>query len=53
MGRQTEFEEPTEMDIRNYFKYILVDGTKEEKRELIGCLKSKLEVKDKNIHLKV
>ncbi len=33
-----------EIDVSTYAKYILVDGSKEEKRELLGCLKTKLRV---------
>lgn len=37
------------VDIRNYAKYILTDGSREEKRELLSCLKTKLFLKDKTI----
>ena len=40
------------IDIRNYAKYILRDGKVEEKRELLGCLKSRLVVKDKELIIK-
>jgi hypothetical protein len=40
-----------EIDMRNYIKYILADGTKEEKRELLTSLKSKLTLKDKKLEL--
>ena len=42
-----------DIDIRNYAKYILQEGTDIEKRELLSCLKSKLEIKDKVVRLKV
>jgi DNA invertase Pin-like site-specific DNA recombinase len=35
-----------EIDVKTYAKYILQEGTKEEKRELIGCLKTKIVLKD-------
>ena len=38
-----------DIDIRNYAKFILKEGTNVEKRELLGCLKSKIELKDKKI----
>ncbi len=41
-----------DIDIRNYAKYILKDGQDIEKRELLGCLKSKIELKNKSIFLK-
>ena len=33
-----------EVDIRTYAKYILKSGTMEEKRELMGCFKSKFKI---------
>jgi hypothetical protein len=33
-----------EIDIRNYAKYILRDGSIWEKRELLSCLKSKVKI---------
>ena len=44
-------ERNTDIDIRNYAKYLLRDGTMLEKRELLGCFKSKLMLKDKKILL--
>ena len=41
----------TEIDIRNYAKYLLAEGTVYEKRELLSCLKSQLTLKDKKIIL--
>lgn len=40
-----------EVDVRNYTKYLLREGTLIEKRELLGCLQSKLFLKDKKITL--
>ncbi len=42
----------SDVDIRNYAKYVLVEGTREEKRELLICLKSQLTLKDGKIILK-
>lgn len=36
-----------DIDIRNYAKYILREGTIYEKRELLGCFKSRLILRDK------
>lgn len=36
-----------DIDIRNYAKYILKDGTDLEKRELLSCMKSKISLKNK------
>ena len=38
-----------DIDVRNYAKYLLKEGTLIEKRELLSCLKSKLILKDKKI----
>lgn len=40
-----------EIDIRNYAKYLLREGKDVEKRELLGCLKSKLLLQEKQITL--
>jgi hypothetical protein len=40
-----------DVDIRNYAKYLLKEGSIIEKRELLTCLKSKLTLKDKKIML--
>lgn len=42
-----------DIDIRNYAKYILKSGKDLEKRELLGCLKNKIILKNKNISLGV
>ena len=34
------------VDVRRYAKYILREGTKDEKHELLSCLKSKMILKD-------
>ncbi len=40
-----------DIDIRNYSKFILKDGSIEEKRELLTCFKSKIVLKEKCIYL--
>ena len=40
-----------DVDLRNYTKYILRDGSALEKRELLGCFKSKITLKNKEISL--
>lgn len=42
----------SQFDVRNYARYLLVEGTREEKRELLMCLKSELLLKDRKIVLK-
>lgn len=39
------------IDIRNYAKYVLREGMDIEKRELLGCLKGKITLKEKVISL--
>ena len=40
-----------DVDVRNYAKYLLKEGTLVEKRELLSCLESKLFLNDKKITL--
>ena len=42
-------EIPKKMDLKIYAKYVLEKGTREEKRELLIGLKSKLILKDKKV----
>jgi len=39
------------VDVRKYAKYILREGTKEEKREMIWCLKVMLRVEDGKVEI--
>lgn len=41
-----------DIDIRNYAKFILQEGSMEEKREFLRCLKSEIKLDNKNIKLK-
>jgi site-specific DNA recombinase len=41
-----------DIDVRNYTKYILRDGSALEKRELLGCFKSQIALSNKKIALK-
>ncbi len=53
LGKETEFDNRTiEADIRNYAKHILRTGTKDQKREILECLKSDIVILDKRILLK-
>lgn len=40
-----------DIDIRNYAKYVLRDGTTLQKRELLSCLKSKITMAEKQIKI--
>ena len=44
--------EVQELDINNYAKYILKDGSDIEKRELLGCLKTSIYLDNKSISIK-
>lgn len=50
LGHKTKATAP-EVDVKTYAKYILQEGTKEERRELLGCLKDKLILKSQKISL--
>jgi hypothetical protein len=40
-----------DLDIRNYMKFILKEGSVSEKRDLLTCLRSKIALKEKQIFL--
>jgi hypothetical protein len=44
LGVNKTDKEHDEIDLKTYTKYILRDGTNEEKRELMGCFKSQIKV---------
>jgi predicted metal-binding protein len=41
-----------DIDIRNYSKFILQEGSIEEKRELLGCMKTEILLRDKKVCLR-
>jgi len=45
----SDFEKQKDLDIRNYAKYVLKEGSILEKREVLGCLESRLVMKNKQI----
>lgn len=47
-----DFEKQKDLDIRNYAKYVLKEGSIIEKREVLSCLESRLIMRDKKILLK-
>lgn len=52
LGRdKIDNENTPTIDPKAYAKYLLKSGSVIEKRELLGSLKSKLELKDKNLQL--
>lgn len=50
LGTKDKIDVPS-VDIRGYAKYVLREGTNEEKRELLGCLKSRIYLAQKKISL--
>jgi site-specific DNA recombinase len=44
LGIQNPNKKHEDIDLKSYAKYILKDGTNEEKRELMGCFKSQIKV---------
>ena len=44
LGIQDQTKTHQAIDLKTYAKYILKEGTDEEKRELMGCFKSKMKV---------
>jgi len=47
-----DFDKQKDIDIRNYAKYVLREGTIIEKRDVLRCLESKLMVRNKQLSLK-
>lgn len=43
--------EVSDLDVRNYAKYLLREGSDTEKRELLGCINGRLELSNKKINL--
>ncbi len=50
LGTKEKVSVPS-VDIRGYAKYVLKDGSNEKKRELLGCVKSKIGLANKKISL--
>lgn len=51
LGSKDKVKNRDDMDIRNYAKYILKEGSTTEKRELLGNLRSRIMYKDKILTL--
>lgn len=50
LGQKTKAMAP-EIDVKTYAKYILQEGTKEERRELLGCLKNRLVLSNQQLRI--
>lgn len=51
LGIKEKAVKVVDIDIRNYAKYLLREGTIYEKRELLSCLRSKITLKNKQVML--
>lgn len=49
LGSGADLALPKGLDLRSYAKYLLREGSRTEKRELLSCLKSTLRLKDKKL----
>ena len=52
LGQEVAEAQTNQVNIRNYAKYILQEGTREEKREIIACLDTTIFIKDSQIYIK-
>ena len=46
-------ESDLEVDMKNYAKYLLEEGTIDEKREMLSCLKSRIVLKENELLLEI
>jgi DNA invertase Pin-like site-specific DNA recombinase len=51
LGQKVEKIKVVDIDIRNYAKYLLQEGTMWEKRELLDCLKSRIQVSGREVKI--
>ena len=51
LGVSGKKEKHKDIDLKTYAKYILKEGSNEEKRELMGCLESKVVVRNKAVSI--
>lgn len=51
LGIKGKAEDHQDIDLKDYAKYVLQEGSNEEKRELMGCFKSQIVVENKRVSL--
>lgn len=51
LGQKVGLEHSNKVDLKDYTKYVLREGTREEKRELLGCLKVKLLLNNRVVYI--
>ena len=49
LGQNTEIAVPKELDLKSYAAYLLKEGSRTEKREVLGCINGKLALQEKII----
>ena len=52
LGQEMAETQTNQVNIRNYAKYLLQEGTRDEKREIMGCLNATIFIKDSKIYIK-
>ena len=51
LGQEVAEAQTNQVNIRNYAKYILQEGTRDEKREIMSCLNTTVFIKDSQIYI--
>lgn len=51
LGQEVAETQTNQVNIRNYAKYILQEGTRDEKREIMGCIDATIFIKDSKVYL--
>ena len=51
LGISNNSKNHKDIDLKTYAKYILKEGSKDEKRELLGCLESRISIEHKTLSL--
>ena len=52
LGKESDLDKnPTETDVRTYAKYILSDGNKDQKREILNCFRNNIVIQDQKVIL--
>ena len=52
LGQEMAETQTRQVNIRNYAKYLLQEGTRDEKREIMSCLDATIFIKDSQIYIK-
>lgn len=52
LGIKGKGAEHQDINLRDYAKYVLHEGSNEEKRELMGCFKTQIAIRMKRVEIK-